>query len=130
MLNISKHLQAILQQAASKALPGLTDAVVVQPEKNKAWDYVSPSAMKFFNMHKKKGSFGFKTCADMASAIKQNVDEVENDAIETIELSQAGGGDPSKAGFFMNITLKESFIEAQVRNIYMSKQITIKQLDG
>ena len=68
-------------------MPGLTDAVVVQAEKNKEWDYVSPSAMKLFNMHKKKGSFGFGTCAEMAKAIQENVAKVENDAIEKIDLS-------------------------------------------
>ena len=93
-------------------MPGLTDSILVTPEKNKPWDYVSPSAIKLFNMHKKKGSFGFKTCADMAGAIKEKVEEMDQDAIESLELSQAGAGDPAKAGFFLNITLKNSFIES------------------
>ena len=31
--------------------------MVVTPEKNKDWDYVSPSAMKLFNMYKKITNF-------------------------------------------------------------------------
>ena len=34
----------------------------------------------------------------------------ENDAIEKIELAQIGKGDPSKSGYFLNITLKNSFL--------------------
>ena len=130
MISIQKHLQKILQQGALKALPGLTDAMVVTPEKNKDWDYVSPSAMKLFNMYKKKGSFGFKTCADMAGAIKEKIEEMDQDAIEKVELSQAGAGDPSKAGFFLNITLKEAFIESQVRNLYSAKELKFKETDA
>ena len=91
-------------------MPELTEFVVVTPEKNKEWDYVCPSAIKFFNMYKKKGSLGFKTCAEMATAIKDNLSE--NDAIEKIDLSKAGNGPDDKSGFFMNITLKNSFIES------------------
>ena len=62
MISITKHLQGILQRAAQKAMPELKDLLQVTPEKNKDWDYVCPSAIKLFNMHKKTGSFGFKTC--------------------------------------------------------------------
>ena len=41
----------------------------------------------------------------MAQAIVSNI-EADNDAIDHIELSQAGKGDPAKSGFFMNIYLK------------------------
>jgi hypothetical protein len=46
----------------------------------------------------------------MANAILANIDQ-DNDAIEKIDLAQAGKGDPTKSGFFLNITLKASFIE-------------------
>ena len=74
MISIPKHLASILQKAAVQAMPGLTDPVAVTPEKNKQWEYVSPSAMKLFNMHKKKGAFGYATCQDMANAIVENID--------------------------------------------------------
>ena len=69
MISIPKHLATILQRAAQRAMPELKDAIQVTPEKNKAWEYVCPSAMKLFNMHKKNGSFGFESCQAMANAI-------------------------------------------------------------
>lgn len=45
----------------------------------------------------------------MAKAIVDNI-EKDNDAIEKVEFSQMGKGDPAKSGFFLNIHLKNSFI--------------------
>lgn len=104
-------MQNIIARAAQKAMPGLTEPIVVQKEQNKDWDYVSPSAMKFFNQFKKQGSFGFASCQDMANAILANIEQESNDAIEKIDLAQVGKGDPSKSGFFLNITLKNSFVQ-------------------
>ena len=69
--------------------------------------------MKFYNMHKKKGAFGFSNCQEMATAIVESIatePEAEN-VIERVELAQAGQGDPAKSGFFMNIFLKPEFIQ-------------------
>ena len=68
-------------------MPELPDMMVVEAEKNKEWEYKSASAMKFFNMYKKKGSFGFGTCQEMANAIVQNIEHVDNNAIEKVELA-------------------------------------------
>ena len=108
MISIPKHLQGILQRAAQAALPGLSDQVVVQPERNKDWHYVSPSAISFFNKDKKAQKFGFSSCEDMANAIKSKVDSVPgaNQVIQKLELSMAG------PNVFMNIHLKPSFIES------------------
>jgi len=125
MISIPKHLASIIQSAAKRAMPELTDPVSVTPEKNKDWEYVSPSAMKFYNMHKKKGAFGFATCQEMANAIIENIDS-ENNVIDKIELAQAGQGDPAKSGFFMNIFLKPEFIEAQIKNVYMQSAIKLQ----
>jgi hypothetical protein len=43
--------------------------------------------MKFFNMYKKTGSFGFASCLDMANAIVAQIEPEHNDAIEKIELA-------------------------------------------
>ena len=86
MISVPRHLQTIITRAAQKAMPGLTEPIIVQAEKNKEWDYVCPSAMKFYNQFKKQGSFGFSTCLDMANAILANIDH-ENDAIEKIDLA-------------------------------------------
>jgi hypothetical protein len=69
MISIPRHISGILSKAARKAMPELPDMMVVEAEKNKEWEYKSASAMKFFNMYKKKGSFGFNTCQEMANAI-------------------------------------------------------------
>jgi len=90
-------------------MPDLKDPVTVQPVRNKDWDYETPSAISIFNKNKKAGSYGFKTCQDMAKAIVANID-TDNDAIEKVDFSQMGKGDPAKSGFFLNITLKNSFI--------------------
>jgi hypothetical protein len=47
----------------------------------------------------------------MANAILANIEQESNDAIEKIDLAQVGKGDPAKSGFFLNITLKNSFVE-------------------
>ncbi len=63
----------------------------------------------------------------MAIAILNNIDQETNDAIEKIDLAQAGKGDPAKSGFFLNITLKSSFIEKQIRSIYTAEQVKLAE---
>lgn len=107
-------------------MPELPDMmVVVEPEKNKEWEYKSASAMKIYNTYKKAGSFGFPTCQELASAIVSNISSVENNAIEKVTLAQAGQGDPTKAGFFLNIHLKKNFIESSIRNIYLADKVRL-----
>jgi arginyl-tRNA synthetase len=125
MISIPKHLSSILTKAAIKAMPALTEKITVTPERNKDWDYTCPSAMKIYNMTKKNGSFGFATCQELAQAIVNNLDHEANDAISSIELKQAGGGDPAKSGFFMNIQLKDAFIEKYVNSINGADAISI-----
>ena len=77
-------------------------------------------------MHKKKGSFGFPTCRDMANAILANIEQ-DNGVIEKIELAQAGQGPPDKAGWFMNIFLKAEFIQAQIKSLYMNEEVQLQE---
>ena len=95
------------------------------PERNKEWEYMSPSAMKLFNMSKKTGSYGFANCQEMASAIVGSI-EPDNEVIERVELAQAGQGDPAKSGFFLNIFLKPEFIQGQISNIYLAPQQAVR----
>ena len=69
MLSIPKYLQSVFNRAAQKAMPGLADSLIINPEKQGEWDYQSPSALQIFNKYKKNGSFGFNSCKDMAAAI-------------------------------------------------------------
>lgn len=52
----------------------------------------------------------------MAQAIVNNL-EAENNAVEKVELKQAGAGDPAKSGFFLNVTLKNAFIEHELMRL-------------
>lgn len=61
----------------------------------------------------------------MANAILANIDQETNDAIEKIDLAQAGKGDPAKSGWFLNITLKNSFIEKHVKNVYTQDEVSL-----
>jgi len=95
-------------------MPGLTQQVQVTFEKNKDHEYACPSAMKFFNMYKKTGAFGYASCKDMADAMMSNIDP-KNDAIEKVTMSMMGGAGAKpmpaeKAMWFLNIHLKDSFI--------------------
>jgi len=127
MISIPKHLSTLLGKAAVKAMPALAEKISVTPERNKEWDYTCPSGMKIYNMTKKAGSFGFATCQDLCQAIVDNLDPATNDAIQSIELKQAGQGDPAKSGFFLNIVLKNEFIEDNVNRILKSDKLTIAQ---
>jgi hypothetical protein len=82
------------------------------------WDYQCPSAMQFFNKFKKQGSFGFNTCQDMAKAIVENIpaDALES-TIDKVELSKIGNAPDDKAGFFLNIYLKEKFVHDRLNHI-------------
>jgi hypothetical protein len=59
MISIPKHIATHIGKAALKAMPALTEKMQVTAERNKEWDYTSPSAMKIYNSTKKTGSFGF-----------------------------------------------------------------------
>jgi arginyl-tRNA synthetase len=118
MYSIPKFLQNIFNRAAKSAMPELTESLLINPEKSGAWDYQSPSAMQFFNKYKKNGSFGFKTCKDMATAIVENIpkDALEG-TIEKVEISKIGNAPDDKAGYFLNIFLKETFIHARIQHL-------------
>ena len=124
MISIPKHVQSILQKAASKAMPELTEMLQVNPQKNESWDYQCPSAMQFFNKYKKQGSFGFATCQDMAAAIVENLPD--NESIEKIELSKIGKGPDEKSGYFLNIFLKDQFVHQRIAHINTQKVLKLE----
>jgi hypothetical protein len=111
MVSLTDQLNSILTEAAHKALPGFSDSFYVTPEKdkNKTQHYVCPSVMKVWNMTKKKGGLGFNSCKSMAQAVLNFIDPC-NKLVESVVLSQVGKGDPEKAGYFLNIEIKDSFL--------------------
>ena len=111
MMSLPAHISSILARSCAKAIPDLKDPMQVTPAAGEAWDYASPGAMQVFNKHKKDGSFGFKTCRDMAEAVRSNILEADmNSSIEKVELSKIGKGPDDKSGFFLNIFLKDSLV--------------------
>ena len=89
-----------------------------------------PHAMNtFFNKYKKDGSFGFKTCKDMAEAIKNNIEEEDmKNSIEKVELSKIGKGPDDKSGYFLNIFLKDSLVQQKINMIKSSTASEIAAL--
>ena len=128
MLSIPKHLQKILQKAANAAIPELKELVTVNPQKGEAWDYQSPTAMQLFNKYKKTGSFGFASCKDMATAIAEQIPkESLEDTIESVQLSKIGKGPDEKSGFFLNITLKNDFIQSKIKGISAQEKVLMAE---
>ena len=91
----------------------------VSTEENKTkdpaitWDYSSPCAMAIFNKNKKKGSYGFKSCMDMATAIVDSVPK-DDETIEKVEMKKMGNAPDEKANWFINITIKNQFIHSRI----------------
>jgi len=129
MISIPRHLQELMQKAALAAIPELKDQVSVVSQRNEAWDYQSPSAMQIFNKNKKQGSFGFKSCKELAEAIASKVpkDAFEH-TIEKIELSKIGQGDDATAGFFINIFLLTNFVHDRVDALNLQTTIAFANL--
>jgi hypothetical protein len=66
MISLHKHIASIINLAAIKAMPELTEKLIASVEKNKDWEYSSPSPMTIFNKFKSQGSFGHATCQSLA----------------------------------------------------------------
>ena len=83
--------------------------------------------MQIFNKYKKQGSFGFASCLDMAKAILANIpQDAMNETIENIELSKIGKGPDDKSGYFLNIYLKDKFVQDSIKFINAQEKVTMK----
>ena len=125
MISLPKHIAKVINRSALKAIPDLKEPLICTADRNKDWEYSSPSIIKIFNMSKKQGSFGFPTCKDMATAIANELSNVENDCLEKLELSKVGQGDDAKSGFFLNAFLKSEFLEKNLMSLVQSEKITV-----
>ena len=61
----------------------------------------------------------------MATAIVNELSNVENDCLEKLELSKVGQGDDAKSGFFLNAFLKSEFLEKNLMSLVQSEKITV-----
>jgi len=88
---------------------GIKADVLLQHGPKNEFEYVSPSAMKEFNVNrnKKEGtSFGCKTVAEFAQRVAQSY--YENDYIGSIKANDKG---------FLQIRVKDSFVEERVNSL-------------
>lgn len=53
MISLPKHISNILNKVAVKIMPDLSEKLLATADRNKSWDYSSPSIIKIFNMTKK-----------------------------------------------------------------------------
>ena len=107
-------------------MPELTEALQINAELKDKHDYQCPSAMQFFNKYKKSGSFGFASCKDMANAILENIPkDVYESTIDKVELSKIGKGPDEKSGYFLNIFLKDQFVNQAIVSLNKSNVISL-----
>ena len=107
-----------MKQGVQSAFPGLSDTVNVTVLKSKSMDcdYTNKCANHIYNIYRKRGSLEFETCKDVANAIIAKIEEMDQDAIEKIELSEIEN--PS-----LKITLRNSFIESRILSLYRAKEL-------
>jgi len=115
MINIAKHLSNIISEAVHEKIPEITEKFVINSEKDKDWHYATPSAIKIFNMFKKKGGLGCENCKELAEKIAECIPT--DGIIEKVELLKAGKGDDSKSGFFINIYLKIEDLSKMLKDL-------------
>lgn len=115
MLNIAKHLSDIISTAVQDHIPDIKETFIINSEKDKDWHYATPTAIKIWNMVKKKGGLGCANCKELAQKIADCVPV--GDVIEKVELLKAGNGDDDKSGFFINIYLKLEFLAERLKDM-------------
>lgn len=118
MINIAKHLSDIITQAVQVQFPEVKEQFVINSEKDKEWQYATPTAIKLWNMHKKKGGLGCESCKELAQKL---ADSIPTDGIiSKVDLLMAGKGDESKAGFFINIYLNVEKVSEMLKDLALN----------
>jgi arginyl-tRNA synthetase len=115
MLNIAKYLSDIISEAVQDHIPDIKEKFMINSEKDKEWQYATPTAIKIWNMVKKKGGLGCENCKDLAQKISECIPIGE--VIEKVELTKAGNGPDDKSGFFINIYLKIEFLTGKLKDM-------------
>jgi arginyl-tRNA synthetase len=115
MINIAKHLSDIITEAVQSQIPEIKEKFVINSEKDKEWQYATPSAIKIFNMFKKKGGLGCANCMELAQKISECIPT--DGLIEKVELCKAGKGPDEKSGFFINIFIRMEFLALKLKDL-------------
>ena len=119
MLSFKKLLSSQVYSAIQATIPEVKQ-IDVNSDVKKDWDYSIPSAMKTFNMNKKNKEFPYESCKVLADKI---VAQIPDEHIEKIDLLKMGKGPDEKSGFFINLTLKNSFLEKQIGSLVTCEEI-------
>lgn len=103
-------VRGVLSSVIQKSF-GIKSDVLLQNGPKGECEYVSPSAMKEFNIHrnKKEGTtFGCKTVVEFAKRIEENF--FENEYVSSIKANEKG---------FLQIKVKDSFVEESVNDMIL-----------
>ena len=106
MKSIIKSLKTILTHTVKSTFQVEEEVSILPISNNPKAEYNTPIAIKLFNNNKSKGSFGFKSAADIANSLKSKIPA--DSLIDNIEVNEKG---------FMAISIKNAFIEAEINNI-------------
>jgi arginyl-tRNA synthetase len=101
---VKEYLTAVMHKAF-----GIKADVLLQNGPTGECEYVSPSAMKEFNVHKNKKegtTFGCKTVVEFAKKVEESY--FENEVVSSIKTNQKG---------FLQIKLQDKFIEDRVNEL-------------
>lgn len=106
---IARLVKQTLSQIVNKAFPTINTDILLQNAPKNEWEYVSPSAMKLYNMNKDKKtgvSLGCKTVEEFAQKIVDSF--YENDVIQEISVHDKG---------FIRIRVKNTLVEEQINSM-------------
>jgi len=107
---IVNAVKGVLSAIIHKAF-GIKSEVLLQNGPKGECEYVSPSAMKEFNIHrnKKEGTtFGCKTVVEFAKRIEENF--FENEYVSSVKANEKG---------FLQIKVKDTFVEESVNDLIL-----------
>jgi arginyl-tRNA synthetase len=102
---------AIRRVTQAEELPAINPA-----PGNVSADFVSPTALKLYNTNKKTGAFGNASAQELAGKLRDQLLTEAGHLVETVEV--AGNG-------FLNISVKNGFLEHSVTQIVHSSRISI-----
>ncbi|CAI2363162.1 unnamed protein product [Moneuplotes crassus] len=117
MINISKYLSDLITDSVQAEFEEFKEKFVINSEKDKPWQYSTPTAIKLWNMNKNMtSSYPFiKSCKELAERISELIPTTG--MIESVAISKAGKGPDEKSGYFINIYLSTSAMAQKLQEL-------------
>jgi len=123
MINLANYLSEIITTAVQAGIPEVKEKFIINSDIDKEWQYASPTAIKIWNMNKKKGGLGCENCKELAEKISELIPT--DGIIEKVSTMKAGKGPDEKSGFFINIFLRKEELANRLKD-YVVEEITYK----